>query len=122
MSVPPDTADLDGDEDTVEPIPFDRDLHARFVDDLSTSDCWQAPGTCGDPPVVDMGAYEAPTAGDCNWDERVDLVDFDVFSACLTGPGGDLIESCWMLDLDHDGDVDLADHGAFQCYFTGSAP
>ena len=32
----------------------------RFVDDPDTPDCQQAPGTCGDPPVVDMGAYEFP--------------------------------------------------------------
>ena len=30
----------------------------RIVDDTLTPDCPQAPGLCGDPPIVDMGAYE----------------------------------------------------------------
>ena len=40
-AVPPDTADLDGDGDTTEPIPLDLDGNARIFDS-----------------VVDMGAYE----------------------------------------------------------------
>ncbi|MHC4336295.1 MAG: right-handed parallel beta-helix repeat-containing protein [Planctomycetota bacterium] len=46
-SVPADTADLDGDGNTVEPIPFDLDGQPRFVD-----------GDCNDTAIVDMGAYE----------------------------------------------------------------
>ena len=71
---------------------------------------------------MDRGAYEAPTAGDCNGDERVDLVDYEVFHACLTGPGVQAMPSCWMLDLDADGDVDLSDYAAFQRWFTAAAP
>ncbi len=41
-----------------EGIETDLDGNPRFVDDPLTPDCPQAPGTCGDCPVVDMGAYE----------------------------------------------------------------
>jgi predicted outer membrane repeat protein len=46
-SVPADAADLDGDGDTNEPIPFDLDNNARIVD-----------GNNDGNSVVDMGAYE----------------------------------------------------------------
>ncbi len=52
-AVPPDTFDLDGDGDPNEPIPFDLDGSARFVDDPGTPG-----GGNGVPPIVDMGAYE----------------------------------------------------------------
>ena len=52
-AVPPDTSDLDEDGDTKEPIPFDLDGNPRFVDDPDTKDTGN-----GDPPIVDMGAYE----------------------------------------------------------------
>jgi len=57
-AVPADTADLDGDGDTDERVPFDLDGNPRFVD-------FPPPGGTGvaDPPdyneIVDMGAYEA---------------------------------------------------------------
>ncbi len=57
-AVPADTADLDEDGDTDEPIPVDLDGNPRSVDDPSTPDCQQFPEDCGDCPVVDMGAYE----------------------------------------------------------------
>ena len=52
-AVPEDAWDLDGDEDTAEPLPVDLRGAPRFVDNPSTDDTGQ-----GDPPVVDMGAYE----------------------------------------------------------------
>lgn len=52
-AVAPDTADLDGDGNTTEPIPWDLDSNLRFVDDPSTVDTGN-----GTPPIVDMGAYE----------------------------------------------------------------
>ncbi len=57
-AVSPDETDLDDDGDTDEPIPLDLDGNPRFVDDPTTADCTQAPGQCGECPVVDMGAYE----------------------------------------------------------------
>jgi len=59
LAVPSDSADLDGDGNTLERIPVDLDGHSRFVDDLDTEDTGVS-----DPPdypaVVDMGAYEGP--------------------------------------------------------------
>jgi uncharacterized repeat protein (TIGR01451 family) len=51
-AVPIDTQDLDGDGDTVEPLPYDFDNQTRF---------WDMPATdtgSGTAPIVDMGAYE----------------------------------------------------------------
>ncbi len=44
----------------------DRRGSARFVDDLDSPDCPQAPGGCGRAPVVDMGAHEYHLP--CPWD------------------------------------------------------
>jgi len=51
--VPVDTFDLDGDGDTMEPLPADLDGNPRFVDDPFVIDTG-----FGRPPIVDMGAYE----------------------------------------------------------------
>ncbi|MEE9295673.1 MAG: right-handed parallel beta-helix repeat-containing protein [Phycisphaerae bacterium] len=52
-AVPPDTADLDDDNDTTEPTPLDLDGNPRFVDDPDTPNTGN-----GTPPIVDIGAYE----------------------------------------------------------------
>ncbi len=73
----------------------DLDGNPRFVDDPDTPDCPQAPGTCGDPPVVDMGAYEFQGAPPCPWDcdggESIDgtvgIVDFLALLSQWGGPG-----------------------------------
>jgi hypothetical protein len=52
-SVPPDTADVDGDGNTVEPTSRDLIGHLRFIDDPNTVDTGS-----GTSPIVDMGAYE----------------------------------------------------------------
>ena len=52
-AVPLDANDIDGDGNTVEPIPWNLDGPPRFVDDPNTADTGN-----GTPPVVDMGAYE----------------------------------------------------------------
>jgi predicted outer membrane repeat protein len=49
-------------------ITSDLDGNSRFVDDPATPDCPQAPGACGAPPVVDMGAYESSGGLPCPWD------------------------------------------------------
>jgi hypothetical protein len=51
-----------------EGVTHDLDGNPRFVDDPETPDCQQAPGECGDPPVVDMGAYEFQALPSCPWD------------------------------------------------------
>jgi len=68
---------------------------------------------------VDRGAYERG-AGDFNCDEHVDLGDYRFWTGCLTGPDANADSaSCQAFDYDADGDVDLADHAAFQ---RASAP
>ncbi|MBU0490223.1 MAG: DUF11 domain-containing protein [Chloroflexi bacterium] len=54
IAVPADSQDLDGDDDTSEPTPYDRDNNPRFTDVTTTPDTGIGP-----PPIVDMGAYEA---------------------------------------------------------------
>jgi len=101
-ALPADVGDLDGDGDTLEPIPFDLDGHARVL--------------C---TVVDMGAYESGI-GDEDCDQDVDLTDFASYFACLTGPAGGLLSGCEPFDFDGDGDVDIADLGGFEGAFAGS--
>jgi len=73
-------------------ITTDLDGNPRFVDDPVTPDCPQAPGTCGDPPVVDMGAYEFQGTS-CPWDceptpnDNVGIVDFLALLSQWGGPG-----------------------------------
>jgi predicted outer membrane repeat protein len=66
-SVPADTADLDNDANTTEPIPFDLDSRPRIVS-----------GDCNDTVIVDMGSYEFDWAyiGDFAGGCDVDFVDF----------------------------------------------
>ena len=87
-------------------------------------------GTIGQPDAGVMltpnGVFEL-TGGfwfeeppdDCNSDGWVDLVDYDDFEACLSGPGGALPQpECNCFDLDGDNDVDLSDVRDFQNAFS----
>ena len=77
--VPADFADLDNDDNTFEPLPFDLDNHPRIAD-----------GDCNDTVIVDMGAYEFAYAysGDFDGQCDVDFVDYAIFAlAWLTEPG-----------------------------------
>jgi hypothetical protein len=58
--------------------------------------------------------------GDFDGDGDTDLVDYQSFAACLTGPGphATLPAECAGSDFDHDGDVDLRDLAAFQRAFA----
>ena len=94
------------------PVPAnssDLDDKPRFVDDPLTPDCQQAPGQCGDCPVVDMGAYEFQDGAieccpaDLDGDGDVDAADL----AELLSSWGPCI-GC-SADFDDDGDVDAAD-------------
>jgi hypothetical protein len=81
-AVPADMADLDGDGDTQEPTPWDLDGWLRFIDDPNTPDTGS-----GDPPVVDMGAFEfrgGLRPGDLNCDGTVDFGDINPFVLYLS--------------------------------------
>ena len=66
-----------------------------------------------------MGAYEFGI-GDYDCDEDVDLLDFENWAACMTGPdAGPYDEGCATFDFNGDQDVDHADFSAFQRFFGG---
>ena len=106
--VPPDTADLDGDSDTAEPLPLDLAGNPRFLDDPLTADTGSA-GAAG-PPVVDMGAYEF--FADCNDNGIPDECDLDCGALggmcerydCGRSPDCDLNSTPDECDADSDGD------------------
>ena len=100
-AVPADTADLDDDGNVTEPVPFDLDGNPRSVDDPDTRDTGN-----GDPPVVDMGAYEFQVSV-CPWDldgdDTVGILDLLALLAVWgTDPGG-------PPDFDGDGTVGILD-------------
>jgi parallel beta-helix repeat protein len=100
--VPADVADLDGDGDVTEPLPFDLAGAERFADDPYTVDTG-----AGTAPIVDMGVYEHHLA-DANGDGHVDFVDLlmlvDSFGTVKGEAGFD--PAC---DFNHDGAVDVSD-------------
>ncbi len=66
--------------DAVPPsVTVDLARHWRFVDDPATADTG-----AGDPPIIDMGAYEY-RPGDGDGDGDADLIDYDAFLNCVTG-------------------------------------
>jgi len=100
-------------------ILVDLDGHARWMDDPASVDCLTAAGTCGQRPIVDMGAYEF-IAGDFDRDSDIDGEDLAVFLACVTGAAIPSMDGCGKADLDHDGDVDQSDFGVLQRCHGGS--
>lgn len=60
--IPQDRADLDDDDDLVEPVPLDMDWGVRQVDDPNTPNTGLT-GPNPQAPIVDMGAYEGPYQG-----------------------------------------------------------
>jgi hypothetical protein len=95
-----------GDNTAVPPeVATDLDGEPRFVDDPATEDTGY-----GDPPIVDMGAYEfqggAPIPGDLDGDGDVDLSDLAQLLSNYGMSEGATYEDG---DLDGDGDVDLSD-------------
>jgi hypothetical protein len=100
--VPADSADLDGDGNVTEPLPFDLAGAGRFADDPYTA--YTGAGTA---PIVDMGAYEYH-CGDASSDGHVDVVDLLklVYSfGTLKGDAG-FDPAC---DFNHDEGVDVVD-------------
>ena len=125
-------AGIRGAGDTNEPIPLDLDGNLRRVDDLDTTDCPQPGASCGNPPVIDMGAYEfqcgAPIGEDCNANGVSDICDIGTNTsddcngnivpdecdlADGTSPdvnGSGIPDECECLaDINGDGGVDIVD-------------
>ncbi|MHC4474856.1 MAG: right-handed parallel beta-helix repeat-containing protein [Planctomycetota bacterium] len=101
-AVPADTADLDGDGNTVEPTPIALNSFARFIDDLCTADTGN-PGAPG--PIVDMGAYEF-LRSDIDSDGSVDFEDYCVIGERWRQTSCGL---CGGADLTCDGEVNAYD-------------
>ncbi len=80
--VPPDTADLDGDGNTTEPMPLDFDGYPRFTDILSVPDTGS-----GTPPIVDIGAYEVPDCDAGGAGGGADCQPNGIFDACDIAAG-----------------------------------
>lgn len=77
-------------------------------------------GPAGPGYELTGGFWYAQVPGDCVVDGVVNLFDYDVFEACLSGPGGGRVSSeCGCYDLDGDNDVDLSDFDLFQSGFSG---
>ncbi|MDY7109555.1 MAG: choice-of-anchor Q domain-containing protein [Planctomycetota bacterium] len=84
-----------------EGVDTDLDGNPRFVDDPATEDTGN-----GEPPIVDMGAYEfppPPCPGDFDDNGRVDAADLLI----LLGQWG--TDGAFGGDVDRDGDVDTVD-------------
>ena len=133
LFVDPDNGDLrlqpgspciDAADNTAVPqdITTDLDGNPRFVDDPDTPDCQQAPGTCGDPPVVDMGAFEfqgQDSDGDGIPDDEDAcpesiLTPTIVIDDCDSGVENMLFEDgCTMADLIAQCGDSASNHGAF---------
>ena len=92
-------------------VSTDLDGHSRFVDDPVTPDCRYAPGTCGTPPIVDLGAYEyqLPVPGDLDGDYDVDGADFAVFLVAYGRCTGEPQYNP-VADMNEDGCVTLVDY------------
>jgi len=101
-----------GDNDAVpEGITSDLDGSPRFVDDPHMADTGN-----GDPPIVDMGAYEfqADCPGDLDADRDVDHADLGILlGTWYTSDEG---------DLDCDGDTDHADLGILLAHWGEGCP
>ncbi|HPD30987.1 MAG TPA: retropepsin-like aspartic protease [Phycisphaerae bacterium] len=57
--------------------------------------------------------------GDLDRDLDVDQDDFEIFSACSSGPGIPFSAECTLVDADDDGDIDQTDFGFFQACLSG---
>jgi hypothetical protein len=56
---------------------------------------------------------------DYNGDGHVNVEDYAIFNACLSGPSEAVEPGCECMDLDLDGDLDLFDFALFQEAFEG---
>jgi hypothetical protein len=95
----------------------------------STGGDFELAGTIGQPDTGIMSGADFELSGgfwfpvaldDCNSDGWIDLIDYDDFDGCISGPDGELpLPECNCFDLDSDDDIDLSDIARFQAEFTG---
>ena len=95
----------------------------------STSGNFELSGIIGQPDAGVMegdgftltgGFWFEEPPDDCNRDGWVNLIDYDDFDQCLSGPTAGLSQpQCNCFDRDGDNDVDLSDVCQFQSAFTG---
>ncbi|MHC4065121.1 MAG: pre-peptidase C-terminal domain-containing protein [Planctomycetota bacterium] len=70
-------------------------------------------------PFGAIGGQPFFVYGDADDDGDVDLLDYALFTDCLTGPGGGpVLSTCRVFDAEPDDDVDLDDFAALQTAFT----
>jgi hypothetical protein len=86
-SITADAADIDGDANTVEALPWDLDGHYRISD-----------GDCNGNSRVDMGVYEYGLFGDVDCSGDIDLKDFAVFALAWASEPGEFNWN-WQCDL-----------------------
>ncbi len=74
----------------------------------------------GDIPSVKIAKWESICVADfdSDGDGDIDLVDFEAFADCLTGPAGSLGPDCAVFDENGDSHVDLCDFRGFQQAFA----
>jgi len=97
----------------------------------STGGAFELSGTIGQPDAGVMlssdGTFELTGGfwfeeppGDCNSTGGVNLLDYDDFVPCLSGPDAGVALGCECFDMDVSGTVDLLDFAVAQANFTGS--
>ncbi len=70
--------------------------------------------------LIEWTMYAA-TASECVVGGQTDLLDYDTFQGCISGPAGGLPNgACQCADFDNDNDIDLVDVGELQRTFSGS--
>ncbi len=82
--------------------------------DMVPDTCDSCPNTLSDVDVDSEGCAVIYGPGDCNFDHAVDLSDYAMLEACLSGPQAGLDMQCDCFDFDVDGDNDLSDFSEFQ--------
>ena len=96
---------------------------------FSTAGEFELSGSIGQPDVGTMtggnltltaGFWFGIPPGDCEDDGDVDLLDYNRFESCLTGPDGGVAAGCECFDVNRSGTVDLLDFAVAQTTFTGS--
>ncbi len=66
------------------------------------------------------GFWFARVPTDCNEDGGVNLLDYDAFATCLTGPAAGVLSGCECYDANRSGTVDMRDFTELQAAYTGS--